>query len=144
MKRSCCPLMIYFVLLISACAPKIQSPTTSIIKTGPEYPPWFGPVEVYPEKPDIEYMELGAILVVDPNKQPRVDLVAIQQKMAASIGANAIIIHHGTSTTTGMGSEKTEHQLTATAIRIKSDWTPPDESDSRIEMTPWPASGDEY
>ena len=159
MKTSICMMLTCLALITCACASKTQSPNpktsiinakTSILKTGPEYPPWDGPVKVYSEKPDIEYEELGAILVVDPNKTPQADLVALQQKLAASIGGNAIIIRPDTSITignvpAGKSSEKTVHHLMATAIRINpDDWTPPDESDSRIEMTPWPASGHDY
>ena len=66
-------------------------------------------------------------MVVDSTKTPQADLVALLQEKAADIGANAIIIHPGTSTTignvpAGMVNEKTEHHFMATAIRIKFDW----------------------
>ena len=129
MKKFGFVLLLYLILFAFACSSKISGPNVGILKTGPEYPPWFGPVEVYFEKPDVTYEKLGIVSAQASTDQQLTDLVANLRKKAASFGANGIIVHPATTSTGNLMYGQTSFMnsklhLMATAIRKESDWLP--------------------
>ena len=101
---------------------KTEKPSQGILKTGPEYQSWDGPVIVFFHNPSKVYEEIGIVSTRASSNQPMSALIASLQEKAASIGANGIIVQSpgiSIKTVMGQGVEMYERHLKATAIRIK-------------------------
>jgi hypothetical protein len=115
-------LLTCLALLTCACSPKPPKPTYGILKTGPEYPPWDGAVEVYYWLPSELYAEVGIVSTSASTNQPTSAFIASLKRKAASIGANGIIVQYpglSVQSVVGPGVVMYEKHFMAIAIRIE-------------------------